>query len=186
MSRGGAPFYRHPGTLSLLAGPWLVVGVFGATDAVRALAARQDPAARRRRAASRARKRLKNAARLAGKGSTDAFYAEVARVVVDYLADKLGENVRGLTREELALCCASHSSEPGQVALVRDFLAKIDCGERDLPRIRELVGRYADLSLGTADASVIACAERNGGRILTFDVRNFGVVARDARITLVL
>lgn len=62
----------------------------------------------------------------------------------------------------------------------------LDCGERDLPRIRELVRRYADLPLGTADASVIACAERNGGRILTFDVRDFGVVARDARITLVL
>lgn len=62
----------------------------------------------------------------------------------------------------------------------------LDCGERDLPRIRELVRRYADLPLGTADASVIACAERNGGRILTSDVRDFGVVARDARITLVL
>src|SRR3989442_7139766 len=38
----------------------------------------------------------------------------------------------GLTTEELALCCASHSSEPGQVAIVRDFLAKIECAERDL------------------------------------------------------
>src|SRR5205809_569720 len=38
----------------------------------------------------------------------------------------------GLTTEELALCCASHSSEPGQVAIVRDFLTKIECAERDL------------------------------------------------------
>jgi L-asparaginase II len=37
-----------------------------------------------------------------------------------------------LTRQELALACASHSSEPGQVALVREFLQKIGCSERDL------------------------------------------------------
>src|SRR3989449_3355976 len=38
----------------------------------------------------------------------------------------------GLTTEELALVCASHSSEPAQVARVRDLLAKIGCAERDL------------------------------------------------------
>jgi L-asparaginase II len=37
-----------------------------------------------------------------------------------------------LTREQLALACASHSSEPQQVALVREFLRKIDCTEGDL------------------------------------------------------
>src|SRR6266849_9448091 len=38
----------------------------------------------------------------------------------------------GLTNEELALACASHSSEPGQVARVRELLGKIGCSERDL------------------------------------------------------
>src|SRR5258706_15367071 len=38
----------------------------------------------------------------------------------------------GLTREELALACASHSSEPAQVALVREFLQRVGCSERDL------------------------------------------------------
>ncbi|HEY6059747.1 MAG TPA: asparaginase, partial [Gemmatimonadales bacterium] len=33
---------------------------------------------------------------------------------------------------ELALCCASHSSEPGQVEMVRALLAKIGCREDDL------------------------------------------------------
>jgi len=60
-----------------------------------------------------------------------------------------------------------------------------DCGDADLPRIRELVNRYADLPLGLADASVIACAERTGGRILTFDRRDFGVVAREGTVALV-
>lgn len=37
-----------------------------------------------------------------------------------------------LTRQDLALTCASHSSEPGQVALVREFLQRVGCSERDL------------------------------------------------------
>lgn len=53
----------------------------------------------------------------------------------------------------------------------------------DLRRVRVLVRRYADLRLGFADAAVIACAERNGGRVLTFDRRHFGVVAREGTIT---
>src|SRR5690242_15969239 len=48
-------------------------------------------------------------------------------LVSDGVADKFG-----LSRERLAIACASHSSEPGQVRLVRDFLAKIGCSERDL------------------------------------------------------
>lgn len=38
----------------------------------------------------------------------------------------------GLRREDLALTCASHSSAPDQVALVREFLQRVGCGERDL------------------------------------------------------
>jgi len=38
----------------------------------------------------------------------------------------------GLRREDLALACASHSSAPEQVALVREFLQRIGCSERDL------------------------------------------------------
>jgi len=38
----------------------------------------------------------------------------------------------GLKREDLALTCASHSSQPDQVALVREFLQRIGCAERDL------------------------------------------------------
>jgi len=38
----------------------------------------------------------------------------------------------GLTRQDLALACASHSSEPAQVQLVREFLQRAQCSERDL------------------------------------------------------
>src|SRR5258705_3010339 len=51
----------------------------------------------------------------------------------------------GLTRQDLALACASHSSEPGQVALVREFLQRIGCSERDL-----LCGPHRPLSEAVA------------------------------------
>jgi predicted nucleic acid-binding protein len=57
-----------------------------------------------------------------------------------------------------------------------------DCGDEATTRVRQLVDRYLDLRLGYADAAVIACAERNGGLVLTFDRRDFGVVAREGTI----
>lgn len=60
----------------------------------------------------------------------------------------------------------------------------VDCGGEDLARIRELAARYADLPLGLADAVVIACAERNGGSVLTLDFRHFRAVAREGKIRL--
>lgn len=58
----------------------------------------------------------------------------------------------------------------------------LDCGEDDIPRVRELAARYADLPLGVADAAVAACAERYGGRVLTLDRRDFDVVAGEVRL----
>ncbi len=60
----------------------------------------------------------------------------------------------------------------------------IECGDGDASRVRELVRRYADLPLGISDAAVIACAERNGGRVLTLDVRDFSIVAKEGKITV--
>jgi len=60
----------------------------------------------------------------------------------------------------------------------------LDCGERDISRIRQLVNKYANFPLGFADAAVIACAERNGGRVLTLDMRHFSVVAREGTLNL--
>jgi predicted nucleic acid-binding protein len=65
-----------------------------------------------------------------------------------------------------------------------DGAYSLDCGLDDIPLVRALVNRYADLPLGLADASVVACAERNEGRVLSLDRRDFSIVARDRRITL--
>jgi predicted nucleic acid-binding protein len=93
-----------------------------------------------------------------------AIFAEVANVLErDFRPSRLDLFVRDLM--------------PGAHAL--------DCGEADLPRIHELIQWYHDLPLGLADAAVIACAERNGGKVLTLDLRHFGVVAREGTITIV-
>lgn len=72
------------------------------------------------------------------------------------------------------------------------FLAQLETGalsvEHDadrVPRIRELADRYSDLPLGFSDAAVVACAEDHGGRVLTLDERDFGVVAREGRLQVV-
>jgi uncharacterized protein len=75
------------------------------------------------------------------------------------------------------------------VDFVRDLARRtllLDCGDDDFRRVGELIERYRDLRLGLADASVVACAERSGGRVLTLDFRGFGPVAREGRIELVL
>jgi uncharacterized protein len=61
----------------------------------------------------------------------------------------------------------------------------LDCGDRDIPRVRELAARYVDLPLGFADSAVVACAERRGGRVFTYDYRHFPVVAREGTIQIV-
>jgi uncharacterized protein len=59
-----------------------------------------------------------------------------------------------------------------------DFFS-LNCGEGNVTRICELIERYEDLGLGFADAAVAACAERNGGRVLTLDRRDFDVLGRE-------
>ncbi len=59
----------------------------------------------------------------------------------------------------------------------------LDCGKNDFPRIMTLVDRYNNLPLGFADAAVIACAERNGGRTLAVD-KHFFIVAGEGTIAV--
>jgi predicted nucleic acid-binding protein len=67
----------------------------------------------------------------------------------------------------------------------KQFLADLAAGafavepvhSGDWTRIRDLVGQYRDLPLGTVDASVIACAERlHLEQVATVDRRHFTVV----------
>lgn len=62
---------------------------------------------------------------------------------------------------------------------------ELDCGDVDVTRVRELIERYADLPLGSADAAVVACAERLDADVLTFDRRDFDVVAGEGTFRIV-
>ena len=70
------------------------------------------------------------------------------------------------------------------------FLADLESGaltivyDDDIARVRTLVAHYADLPLGVADASVIACAERHGGQVATLDRRHVGVVEREGLVSV--
>jgi uncharacterized protein len=69
----------------------------------------------------------------------------------------------------------------GEVRLLRELEASSLAFEPfeppDLGRVAELMETYADLRLGTVDASVIAIAERLGATtIATLDRRHFTVV----------
>jgi predicted nucleic acid-binding protein len=93
--------------------------------------------------------------------------AETLGEVSYFIADRLGPQVLDLFVADLV---------SGDYSL--------DCDEGRLARMRDLIRQYADLPLGLVDAAVIACAEDNGGRVLTLDRRAVGAVAHEGRITV--
>ena len=69
---------------------------------------------------------------------------------------------------------------------IRSGAYMLDWSSEDIPRIQALIERYRLLEPGFADAAVISCAERNGGRVLTTDFRPFTVVARGEKSLTIL
>jgi len=67
--------------------------------------------------------------------------------------------------------------------LVRKALQLLPLGSVDLPRIRELLRKYADRRMDLAHAALIRIAEREGIRkIFTVDKRDFAVYRIHGRI----
>ena len=69
----------------------------------------------------------------AGDPESTTFWRSAAKAfqAMPLVQDGVAERF-GLRREDLALACASHSSAPDQVELVREFLQRVSCSERDL------------------------------------------------------
>ena len=127
LSGGGVrPIRLHLGSASMRTKPWsqpwffplLALPPLGLLVAFGFSRARQmlqvDPQEKRvRLARSAASKRLLGAKALLAKGDAAAFYAEVARALTGYLADKQNVAAAGLTREELsaALVARGHPDE---------------------------------------------------------------------------
>ena len=56
-------------------------------------------------------------------------------------------------------------------------MTRVDLTDDDWQRVEDLVVQYSDLQLGTADASIVAAAERLGVEVVaTFNDRDFRVV----------
>ena len=115
-----------------------------------------DPARKRvRLARNAATRRLRGARALLERGESVAFYAEIARAVTGYLADKQGVAAAGLTREELsaALVSRGHSEETVRrlVRILDDCdRARFAPGSGDAPAREAMLGR-ADQVLGDLD-----------------------------------
>lgn len=100
--RDAEPLWRTPYFLPVAASPfalWAALGLFGLVRST--VSSTGGTGGARGRAASRARKRLRKSEQLLAQRQPDAFYAEIARAMNDYLADKLRAPVVGLTRADL-------------------------------------------------------------------------------------
>jgi uncharacterized protein len=122
---------------------------------------------------------------------TSAIYALLDRRDPDHasIADALGADggpfvVPAMILAEIGYLAEARLGAAALDALLDDVQAgsySLDFDGNDIARIRHLVSRYADLPLGFADAAVVACAERNGRKVLTLD-RDFGIVAAEGTI----
>jgi uncharacterized protein len=81
-------------------------------------------------------------------------------------------------------CLAGREGARSFLTAIVEGATLLDCGDADLPRVLELMGRFGDVDLTFSEASVVACAERNGGWIMTFDRRSLDAVAAAVPITL--
>lgn len=82
---------------------------------------------------------------------------------------------------EIGYMLASHAGVQAEVGFLRDVADGVydlvSVVQADVSRTAQLVERYSDLPLGTADAMVVAVAERYGAAtIATLDRRHFSVV----------
>jgi predicted nucleic acid-binding protein len=69
--------------------------------------------------------------------------------------------------------------------IARGFVELLPLGPDDVPRIRELMGTYADLPMDLADAALVRVAEREGRRdIFTIDKKDFAVYRLHGKLRL--
>jgi uncharacterized protein len=67
--------------------------------------------------------------------------------------------------------------------LARGSIQLLPLGPDDVPRIRELMQRYADLPMDLADAALVRVAEREGvNKFFTVDKKDFSVYRLHGRI----
>lgn len=144
VERGVPPWTREWFWPLLAFPPFGLALLLGVARARRLL--QTDPQERRvKLARTAAAKRLRGARALLAKGEASAFYAEVARAVTGYLADKQDIVAAGLTREELAQALRARGHESELAARVVRVLDDCDRA-RFAPRSGEAPLREAMLT----------------------------------------
>ena len=111
--------------------PLFAVGPLGlllllATGRARKLFATDPERERVRLASSAARKRLRGAEALLGKGDGVEFTAEIARALTGYLADKQGIVAAGLSRDELSRALAERGQKQVTIKRLSQILDECD------------------------------------------------------------
>ena len=141
----GAPPWNRPWFWPVLALPPFGLALLLGFGRARRLLQIDPQRKRIKLARSAAARRLRGAQALLAKGEASAFYAEVARAITGYLADKQGVVAAALTREELSRAL----SERGHAEEVVARLVRVldDCDRaRFAPRSGEPTAREAMLT----------------------------------------
>lgn len=115
---------------------------------------------------------------LAALDAADPDHERCARLLTDSTEDLI---VPTLVLAELDYWCSRRLGPGAWLVFLEDALAGVYRVESptgaDLARCRDLQDRYADLSLGVVDASIVALVERLGEpKVATLDQRHFRAV----------
>ena len=115
---------------------------------------------------------------LAALDAADPDHERCARLLIDANEDLV---VPTLVLAELDYWCGRRLPPDAWLIFLEDLLAgayRIESPtSMDLARCRELQARYADLSLGVVDASIVALTERlTEPKVATLDQRHFRAV----------
>ncbi|HEY6910115.1 MAG TPA: BatD family protein [Myxococcales bacterium] len=153
-SAGAAP-WAQPWFWPVLGLPPFGLALLLGFSRMRRIFATDPDLERVRKARSAAARRLRGAQALLARGEAAAFYAEIARAVTGYLADKQGVVSAGLTREELARALSSRGH--GEETVRRLVRLLDDCdrmrfapGSGEAPAREAMLGR-ADQVLSELD-----------------------------------
>jgi hypothetical protein len=82
--------------------------------------------ARRRRASGEAERRLRQAESLRGEGDTAAFYAEIQRAMLSFLADRFNLATAGLSAERVTALLEERGVDADTIESLRQLLARCD------------------------------------------------------------
>lgn len=131
-----------------------ILAFFGALAYRRRLNRLKDDEAnaRQRRARSIADRRLKEAEKHLGEGSAKAFYGTIYRTLSEFLEDRLGVPLAGMTIEQLTAYLAGHHTTTEEIERIKDTLDQCDFG-----RFAPLLSEGAEAS-AEAKAAVLARA----------------------------